>query len=203
MKGLARAIRSILLPGFLVVLAWFAGFVWFVETLESARPAGTSRADGIIVLTGGADRIEDGIRLLEAGHGRRLLISGVNIQVTSEQLRKIWPGHEAAFECCIDLDFRARNTIENAHESAQWVRKNGFGAILLVTASYHMPRARLEVAEVLPGVTIEPYPVVPDRSRIEDWWRSPALVRLLASEYTKFLLTWLRATVINRQDENL
>ncbi|MCA3632905.1 MAG: YdcF family protein, partial [Methylobacterium sp.] len=136
--------------------------------------------------------------LLEAGHGRRLLISGVNIQVTSEQLRKIWPGHEAAFECCIDLDFRARNTIENARESARWVRKNGFGAILLVTASYHMPRARLEFAEVLPGVTIEPYPVVPDRSRIEDWWRAPALVRLLASEYTKFLLTWLRAAVIDR-----
>lgn len=198
MKGLARAIRSILLPGLLVVLAWLAGFVWFVETLESAPPASMARADGIIVLTGGADRIEDGIRLLEAGHGRRLLISGVNIQVTSEQLRKTWPGHEAAFECCIDLDFRARNTIENARESARWVRKNGFGAILLVTASYHMPRARLEFAEVLPGVMIEPYPVVPDRSRIEDWWRAPALVRLLASEYTKFLLTWLRATVINR-----
>ncbi|MCA3631473.1 MAG: hypothetical protein INF16_01640, partial [Methylobacterium sp.] len=57
MKGLARAIRSILLPGLLVVLAWLAGFVWFVETLESAPPASTSRADGIIVLTGGADRI--------------------------------------------------------------------------------------------------------------------------------------------------
>ena len=44
MKGLARAIRSILLPGLLVVLAWLAGFVWFVETLESAPPASTSRA---------------------------------------------------------------------------------------------------------------------------------------------------------------
>ncbi len=56
MKGIGRAIRSLLLMGFLASIAWFVGFVWFVETLEPARPPLTTRADGIIVLTGGADR---------------------------------------------------------------------------------------------------------------------------------------------------
>lgn len=195
MRGIARALRSLVFMGFLAGLGWLAGFIWFVETLASGRPVAPARTDGIIVLTGGADRIDDAIRLLETGHGRRLLISGVNVQVTAEQLRRTWPGHEQAFDCCIDLDFRARNTIENALESAEWVRRNGFSTILLVTASYHMPRARLEFAEVLPGVRIEPYPVVPDRSRIEDWWREPVLVRLLASEYSKFLAASLRAAL--------
>ncbi|MCU0818332.1 MAG: YdcF family protein [Beijerinckiaceae bacterium] len=195
MTGIGRALRSMFWMGLLATFGWLAGLVIFVETLDAPRTPANARADGIIVLTGGADRIEDGIRLLEAGHARRLLISGVNAQVTMEQLRRTWPGHELAFDCCIDLDFRARNTIENARESAQWVRQNAFRSILLVTASYHMPRARLEFAEVLPGVVIEPYPVVPDRSRLEDWWREPVLLRLLAAEYTKFLAAWLRAAV--------
>ncbi len=198
MKGIARALRSVGLLGILATLAWLVGLVIFVETLEQPRSPDSARADGIIVLTGGADRIEDGIRLLETGRGRRLLISGVNVQVTAEQLRRTWPGHELAFECCIDLDFRARNTIENARESAQWVRKNVFRSILLVTASYHMPRARLEFAEVLPGIEIVPYPVVPDRSRLEDWWREPVLLRLLAAEYTKFLAARVRAALPDR-----
>ncbi len=198
MTGIARALRSVGLLGLLATLAWLVGLVIFVETLEVPRSPDTARADGIIVLTGGADRIEDAIRLLEAGRGRRLLISGVNVQVTEEQLRRTWPGHELAFDCCIDLDFRARNTIENARESAQWVQRNVFRSILLVTASYHMPRARLEFAEVLPGIEIVPYPVVPDRSRLEDWWREPVLLRLLAAEYTKFLAARLRAALPDR-----
>ena len=35
-------------------------------------------ADGIVVMTGGASRISDAIELLAAGHGKRLLISGVH-----------------------------------------------------------------------------------------------------------------------------
>lgn len=195
MMRTTRTLRVVVLLALLLALGWSAGFLWFVATLEANRPAPAPRADGIIVLTGGADRIEDAIRLLETGYGRRLLISGVNVQVTKEQLRRTWPGHEAAFDCCIDLDFRARNTIENAQESAQWVRRHGFSTVLLVTASYHMPRARLEFAEALPEVTIALYPVIPDRSRLQDWWKEPVLLRLLVAEYTKYLAAWLRAAL--------
>ena len=35
-------------------------------------------ADGIVVLTGGASRMADAVELLAAGHGKRLLITGVH-----------------------------------------------------------------------------------------------------------------------------
>ncbi len=52
-----------------LVLAWLAGFAWFVlgATRADAVPA---RADGIVVLTGGAERIMTGMRLLQQGRGR-------------------------------------------------------------------------------------------------------------------------------------
>ena len=36
-----------------------------------------TKADGIVVLTGSRFRISDALELLAAGHGRRLLITGV------------------------------------------------------------------------------------------------------------------------------
>lgn len=195
MKGIRHAIRSLFLVGGFGFVIWLAGLFAFVETLDAARPPVSLQADGIIVLTGGAERIGDGIRLLEEKRARRLFISGVNVQVSAEQLQRTWPGHETAFECCIDLGFRARNTIENALESAEWVNKHGFRSIILVTASYHMPRARLEFAAAMPGIAIEPYPVVPGAARIEDWWRDSNLIRLYASEFTKYCAVWLKRFV--------
>jgi uncharacterized SAM-binding protein YcdF (DUF218 family) len=47
-----------------LALAWVAGFLWFVRDVESpATPAG--KADGIVVLTGGAERIATGLHLLQ------------------------------------------------------------------------------------------------------------------------------------------
>ncbi|MBN8533728.1 MAG: YdcF family protein [Rhizobiales bacterium] len=195
MRGIRHAIRSLVMAGIFGFVVWLAGLFAFVETLGKLRAPFSPQADGIIVLTGGAERIGDGIRLLEEKRARRLFISGVNIQVSAEQLRRTWPGHEAAFECCIDLDFRARNTIENAFESAEWVKKHGFRSVILVTARYHMPRAKLEFAAAMPGIAIEPYPVLTGASRIEDWWREPTLIRLYASEFTKFCAVWLKQAV--------
>lgn len=190
-----QPLRWVFRAVFLLVGLWLAGFVVFVEMLDSGRPASQPNADGIVVLTGGAERIGDGIRLLEEKRAGRLFISGVNIQVSVEQLQRTWPGHEAAFACCIDLDFRARNTIENALESAEWVKKHGFHSIILVTASFHMPRAQLEFMDALPGISILAYPVVPENSRIEQWWAEPAIFRLLATEYSKFLVASLRVRI--------
>lgn len=195
MIGLGRLIRLLGLFGALGFSLWLGGLIVFAENLQSSRPQKVVEADGIIVLTGGPERIGDGIRLLEEKRARRLFITGVNIQVSVDRLRKTWPGHEEAFDCCIDLDFRARNTIENALESAEWVRRQGFGSIILVTAGYHMPRALIEFAAAMPGVRIEPFATVPGNSRIEEWWREPALVRLLASEFTKYVLARLRIAV--------
>lgn len=178
-----------------VLLAVIIGFFVFVSSIERKERDDHPRADGIVVLTGGADRIEDGLRLLERGLGRRMVISGVNVQTTMETLKKRWPGRAALFDCCIDLDYQARNTFGNAVESARWMRDNGFRSLVLVTAGYHMPRALVEFESAMPEVAIHPYPVVPEASHIRRWWQDAALVRIMVLEYIKYSAATLRTSL--------
>ncbi|MCA0400680.1 MAG: YdcF family protein [Proteobacteria bacterium] len=150
-------------------------------------------ADGMVVLTGGADRIGEALALLHKGKARRLLISGVNAGSGPDLLRRSWPGNDAVFDCCVDLDYRARNTRGNAAEAALWARRNGFRSVLLVTASYHLPRAQLEFRRAMPDLAVFGHPVIPEASRIRRWWQDQALVRIIALEFGKFHFARLRA----------
>ena len=66
-----------------------------VRLVPSAMPAEevalTRNADGIVVLTGGASRVADAIELLANGHGKRLLISGVNPGTTTRPKSRARP----------------------------------------------------------------------------------------------------------------
>jgi uncharacterized SAM-binding protein YcdF (DUF218 family) len=96
------------------------------------------------------------------------------------------------FSCCIDLGHSAVNTIGNALETRQWVRDRGFHSLVVVTSSYHMPRAMAELAHQLPDVTLIPFPVVPEKRRGEPWWSSASTTRLMVMEYLKYLLAVVR-----------
>ncbi|MCZ8185188.1 MAG: YdcF family protein [Beijerinckiaceae bacterium] len=192
LAGLARwTFRLALLALVLLVL----GTVLFAARLERREPVALRPAEGIVVLTGGADRILDGLLLLERQLGRRLFISGVNAQTRAETLKRQWPGRDALFACCIDLDFRARNTYGNAIETRDWVQRHGFTSLILVTASYHVPRAQLEFAAAMPGVALQVYPVVPEASRINRWWQEPVLTRILLLEFVKYSAARMRILV--------
>ena len=69
-----------------LVLIWLAGLFAFADRARRAGPPdNVSAADGIVVLTGASDeRIAAGLQLLEAGKGRRMLVSGVNEAVRRE-----------------------------------------------------------------------------------------------------------------------
>src|SRR5207248_879660 len=147
--------------------------------------------DGIVALTGGASRIADGIELLAAGRGRRLLISGANRATNWHEISKLNPEFERWVKCCVDLD-RSLNTLGNAIETRRWAQSRGFRSLIVVTSNYHMPRALAEIANQLPGVMLLPFPVVTDRQRTERWWASGASARLLLSEYVKYIFAKLR-----------
>jgi uncharacterized SAM-binding protein YcdF (DUF218 family) len=93
--------------------------------------------------------------------------------------------------CCVDFD-RSRNTLGNAIETRRWAERRGFRSLIVVTSNYHMPRALAEIAHQLPNVTLVPFPVVTDRQRAEPWWGSVANVRLMLTEYLKYLFARLR-----------
>ncbi len=155
-------------------------------------------ADGIVALTGGSgERIIAGVRLLEDGQAKRLLISGVGPHVTRSQLQTLVGAAKPVFDCCVDLGFQAANTLGNARETAVWARSHGFRTLILVTADFHMPRARLELRAALPEATIEPYPVVTSELKAGDWWKTGTGAQRMILEYCKYLAVLARETLLD------
>ena len=169
---------------FLTLLGYGLGFVLFVSSLP-APLAVPPKADGIVALTGGDERLDTAVALFEHGAGKRLLISGVSQKTTKETVGKMSDGGPR-FACCADIGY-AEDTHDNAREAAAWTREHHFNSILIVTGRYHMPRTMQEFSSALPDKSLIAYPV--DQSRIDlgGWWRHPRTVGLLHREYVKYL----------------
>ena len=105
----------------------------------------------------------------------------------TEELKELASQGDQYFTCCVDIDKEARNTIDNATETSEWVALHHYGSIIVVTSNYHMPRALAELARVMPGVTLIPYAVVDNNVHLERWWTYPGTTKLLISEYLKYL----------------
>ncbi|MGK2741071.1 YdcF family protein [Tepidicaulis sp. LMO-SS28] len=191
-QGAARLARGLFTLFLLALLFYLVGFVRFIQELEEAPPAALTPADGIVVLTGTPERLPEAVSLLKDGKGKRLLVSGVNPDVTREELRTALKVEENLFACCIDLDWRAADTIGNAAETAAWARKHQMRRLIVVTSAYHLPRALKELEATLPGTELAGYPVFRDQVHIGEWWAYPGTARLLAAEYTKYLVTLAR-----------
>ncbi len=193
-SGLRTVLRWGLLAALSAVVLFVAGLLAFVSQIDNRPPNGNIRADAIVVLTGGDSRVTEAVRLLAAGRGQRLLISGVHPKTTKGMLRRINPEAERLFDCCIDLDRNALDTIGNADETRRWAAERGFRSVIVVTSSYHMPRGLVELRRALPDLELVPYPVVPQRLRLDAWWVHPGTLRLLASEFVKYLASIVRCT---------
>jgi uncharacterized SAM-binding protein YcdF (DUF218 family) len=182
-----------------VLTALLAGaigqFALFAHTIATAKVPSSANADAIVVLTGGHARVSEAVRLLEEGRANRLLISGVHPGTTREQLAAVTASAMPLEKASVDLDRVALNTAGNAAETATWVKKNGFGSLLVVTSAYHLPRAEAELSGALPDVDLIAYPVFSKDLKLESWYREPATMRLLMREYVKYILARLRITV--------
>jgi uncharacterized SAM-binding protein YcdF (DUF218 family) len=167
-----------------VVLAFATGFAWFVHRAESPGMA-PPHTDGIVAFTGGPDRVETALRLLAEGRADRLLLSGIGGGAELAELARRAGVDPRPLATRVTIDRSATTTRGNAAETAAWARDNGIRSLLVVTASYHMPRALTELARALPEATLYPLPVVPtERSD-----RTAVPLRLVAEEYLKFLAT--------------
>jgi uncharacterized SAM-binding protein YcdF (DUF218 family) len=178
------------------------GFLWFIVRLPAEEVVLDRNADGIVVLTGGASRIADAIELLAAGHGRRLLISGVNRSTNRSEISRLNPEFTRVVRCCVDFDW-SLNTLGNAVETRRWTEARGFHSLIVVTSNYHMPRALTEIAHQLPEVALVPFPVVTDKLRAEPWWANSATTRLLFLEYVKYIFANVRIRLHSASGDDL
>jgi len=187
--------KFIFIGGLLTLPCFLAGLQHFVLNLPKiSSPVGPD-TDGIVVITGGQQRLADGLHLLQSGTGKALLVSGVGRGVSKSILAdELDLGAPAMtlLDCCVTLEFRASDTRENALAASQWAAKNKFQSLRLVTSNYHMPRAKRVFTSKMPDIKLYFWPVSPTDLTLETWWQKPDIIRLLAREYAKYLTEHLR-----------
>lgn len=177
--------------GATLLICGFGLFVFHISTAQP--PTKMPKVDGIVVLTGAdGSRLLVGADLLQNGHGERLLISGVNRNISPQQIQELLGLEDGKFTCCVDLDYEAENTYDNGRETANWARALGYEKILLVTSSYHMPRAKMEIASAMDDIAIIAYPVATEHSDDAPWWGGWDKTKLLVREYGKLLVSYAR-----------
>ena len=175
-----------------VFVAAAIGFVGFLSQLRGAETEHAAKADGIVVLTGGSSRVSDAMELLAGGYGKRLLISGVHPTNAASDISRSLSDNQSYLNCCVDLDRSAVNTRSNAAETRRWANERGSKSLIVVTSNYHMPRAIVELSHAMPEIQLIPFAVVGDKWRDEPWWTSGTTLRLLLSEYVKYVAAELR-----------
>ncbi|MGB3710982.1 MAG: YdcF family protein [Erythrobacter sp.] len=133
----------------LFVLVWALGFLWFVVALP--QPADRLETDAVIVPTGAAGRIERGLEVLDEGLASRMLVTGVDPEVTDGEFATQFDVENERMDCCVTLGQSAVDTRTNATETAQWVESNAIRSLRLVTTDWHMRRAAGELNRTLPA----------------------------------------------------
>ena len=158
----------------------------------------------IVILTGGANRIKDGLKIIQNFENSKninykILVSGTGMGFTKSSLKKkLGPNFNSQLiQCCIDLDGVSKNTLTNASETFKWTSKNDIKEFILITSNYHMPRAILEFKNVMPNLKIYTYVITPKKHDIENWLSSYQTFSLVFKEYCKFIIASLRIKVFS------
>lgn len=155
-----------------------AGFIYLLSGFVAdigGYGAAASKADAIVVLTGGKGRVEEGLRLLRRGTGDLLVLSGVNRAADLDSIFISSSLGDAERERIV-LEKDSRSTYGNAVEVERIVSERSIGSLILITSGYHMKRAERTFRRVLPArVVIEPYAVDSPNFDGERWWRGTTL----------------------------
>jgi uncharacterized SAM-binding protein YcdF (DUF218 family) len=178
------------------IIIYFVGFIFFIKKINNFNtPNPLPKADGIVVWTGkGGGRLEAGAHLLLKKKGERLLISGVNSEISLDEIKEIVAIPEKLSDCCLDLDYEAKNTIGNAYETTAWAKALGFKHVILVTSAYHMPRAEIEMGAATSQIKVTPFPVLNQTEG--KWYLDSNRLKRLLQEYTKLLISYLKYVTI-------
>lgn len=160
----------------LVLILWALGFAWFALFLP--QPHGDEQTDAIVVLTGSAGRIDRGLALLRRKQGEQLLVSGVDRDVRPSEFAATYGVSRRLMDCCVTLGREAIDTRSNAIETSRWLARHDYRSVRIITADWHMRRARYELSRQLE----QPVTIVPDAVR-----SNPSLGVLLR-EYHKYVL---------------
>ena len=180
------------------LLSLVAGFLWwtlqlintFPKKLYPINPSQKSQNIGIVVLTGGKNRIEKGVDLLSKGYGDKLLISGVFMPSEIEAKFSLEKEKNELFKCCVSFDQKSRNTLETSQEVDKWLNQNkNIRSIILVCSYYHLPRSiMIFEKKIRSNVKVYPKPAIQNINFRNQFFFH---LKLIISEYFKVIYTIL------------
>ncbi len=171
----------------------------FKESILSFTKYNKKESPNIVILTGGTNRIKDGLKIIKdfgksEKSNYKVLVSGTGIGFTKNSLKNQLGTNfnPKIIQCCIDLDNVSKNTITNASETFKWTKKKDIKEFILITSNYHMPRAYLEFKNIMPNFEIHTYAITPKKHDIENWLNSYQTFGLVFTEYCKYIVASLR-----------
>ena len=195
LRSIIKAICIVLISS---ILTYFLiGLIEYKNKILSNITYISNKSSNIVILTGGTNRIKDGLKIVNkfeksSTFNSKILVSGTGKGFTKMSLAKNIDFDFNLIECCIELDSISTNTYSNAFETLKWVKKNNISEFILITSNYHMPRAFLEFKYRMPYLKISTYPITPKKHNIKNWLGSFQTFSLVLSEYCKFLVANVR-----------
>lgn len=177
---------------FISVGLWFGGFIYFLSLIPTEYPIDEhdayKQAEAMVIFTGDNNRIGEGLELSNINNIKYILISGVALNSSLNQIVDNY--QNKAFylnKLQIELGKKATNTVGNIQETSEWVQKNQFHSLILVTSNYHVPRCEILFRKKLQLDTLIIYPTFSDTFDNQEWWKSSRSINLIFNEYHKYL----------------
>ncbi|QWU15120.1 Uncharacterized SAM-binding protein YcdF, DUF218 family [Paenibacillus sophorae] len=155
----------------------------FLTVLESPK-----KADVIIVLSGGAGRVEKAVELYKAGYAPCLILS--NFRETANSSRNML---QTALALGIPQDVilnegGALSTYDNAKFTLPIMKNQGFTSAIVVSSDFHMRRVKFIFDSVYKKSDIElTYVGSASEYNAKRWWSDPFNREITFTEYTKMI----------------
>jgi uncharacterized SAM-binding protein YcdF (DUF218 family) len=173
---------------YVIILSCFGFLIFLAQVIYfdhiSAKTPVLKEADLIVVFPGAPERIAAGFLLAREGYAPHLAITGKNVKSLKYYAGKYGlPSTVRPVGNCT-----TRTTFEDALCARNVVKQHGFGSIILVTSSYHIPRAYFLLRVLTSGmdVKIHLYGITRDDAGAGNRLQSGAGTKMVYNEMVKF-----------------
>lgn len=134
------------LASLFAIYTFFCGIVLLDARKEAKNATSTfvqSAPDLIVVFTGGPKRIEFAVKQAHEFKQPNVFITGVHEKNSVKTLMGPIDPEEKETTDYIELDYTARNTVENVVSTLKYLRSNrGLKKILVISSDYHIMRIK-------------------------------------------------------------
>lgn len=149
------------------------------------------KADAVIVVSGGETeaRMKEGIWLYDSKYVSKIIFAGAAREgdVSNALAMKRIAERKGIPSDDILIEEESKDTRENAKNTAEIIKNNGFKSVILTTSPYHQRRTYQNFKKELPNTTIINWSATDSHWRKFGWWKTSEARQLTFSELAKIV----------------